>query len=168
MAVDSVQYRVTPRRIILGWAWLLAVWYCAKLSPQIGLLDSAQYDTPQSKLRAISYWVELDSVQYDIPRSQAPGSMILCSISYNHWAWLCAVWYSAEPSWKKYDTAQSQAPQSIILHGVKQPNLRGKLHAVSYCLKSSSAPYDNMRSQAPTSMILRRVTLYWAESRATF
>ena len=38
MAVDSSQYRVTPRSITLRGDWLRAVWYCAEI-------DSAQYDT---------------------------------------------------------------------------------------------------------------------------
>ena len=48
VSLDSAQYRVTPRSIILRGVKFRAVSYCAELSPQIWLPDSTQYDTARN------------------------------------------------------------------------------------------------------------------------
>ena len=161
MALDSAQYRVTLRSIILVGAWLRILSYGAEL-------DFRQYDT------AWSFPLKFGCL--------TPRSIILCG------AWLCAVSYFFQLGSAEYHTAQSQAqwlydilrsaqyhtarsltPRNIILHRVKlhsvwycpeltlwsiilrrvkQPNLRGKLRAVSYCEESSSAQYDSTRSHS--------------------
>ena len=75
MAVDSAQYRVTPRSIILRGVKLCAVSYCAELFPPISFVDSAQYETARSQVLADFFY----SAQYDTPRSQSFILLLYCA-----------------------------------------------------------------------------------------
>ena len=110
MAVDSAQYRVTLRSMILRRAWLRAVWYCresisknSNISTKIKTIlthySVAQAGSNYEKTGQKSRWtVPLHMIQ----KSQiTPRSMIL------HRTWLRAVWYCAELDSEQYDTAGS-------------------------------------------------------------
>ena len=159
MALDSAQYRVTLRSIILVGAWLRILSYGAEL-------DFRQYDTAWSFplkfgcltpcsmilcgawLCAVSYFFQLGSAEYHTAQSQAQWLYDILHSIILPGAWLRGISYCTESSSAQYDIAQSFTLCSIILHRVKQPNLRGKLHAVSYCEESSSAQYDSTQSHS--------------------
>ena len=125
MAIDSAQYRVTLRSIILRGTWLGAVSYCAEL-------DSAQYDTARSQSRKTpitrrnldknrKYFKPLLSDQGRLKLWKKTGrksslTVPLKRIRKRHLTrrsmilrrtWLSAVWYCAELDSAQYDTARN-------------------------------------------------------------
>ena len=66
MAVDSAQYRVTPRSMMLRRTWLRAEWYCVEL-------DSAQYHTARSQSQNL-----YKNQKYFNPLLSGQGRLELC------------------------------------------------------------------------------------------
>ena len=73
MAVDTQQYRMTLRSIILHGTWLRAVWYCSEL-------DFAQYDTARSQSRKtrITRQNLYKNLKYFNPFLSGQGRLELC------------------------------------------------------------------------------------------
>ena len=77
MAVDSAQYKVTPRSI----KWLPAVSYCAEISPQIVIIDSAQYEAARRlTLRSMILSEDSEKLEY-LSKNETKNENIL-----NHWS----------------------------------------------------------------------------------